>query len=151
MEDAAFRSSWDFTRGLTLDLVGTLDTGALEFAPGPGLGPMWKQFRHVGRVQENYVEALEGGRIRFAVTDTYRGGASSDDLAAYLRSVDDRMNRVLDSIAGDVEIDWGEERIPLDMHLDRLVAHETLHHGQWVVYLRLRGEPFPPTWSAWGL
>src|SRR5438270_6776378 len=108
---------WTFTRGLTNDLLGALDDEALGYSPGSGLGPSWKQFRHVGRVQENYVEALETRRIVFDVTDTYRGGPSRDGLAGYLRSVDERMEMILGSIDPNAEIDWDGDTIPLDVHL----------------------------------
>ena len=151
MGSAAFREAWSFARGLTLDLIDTMDGEDLLFTPGPSLGPFWKQFRHVGRVQENYLGALETGRIRFDWTDTYRDGPSRDALAAYLRSVDERLWRVLASVDEDLDVDWDGERISIDVHLQRLIAHETLHHGQWVVYIRLTGGSFPPSWSAWGL
>ena len=143
--------AWSFTRGLTLDFVRELDEAALDFSPGSALGPFWKQFRHVGRVQENYVDALVARRIRFDVTNTYRGGPSADGLADYLRGVDERMHRLLGSMSGDTEIDWNGDPIPLALHLERLLAHETLHHGQWIVYLRLMGGSFPTSWAAWGL
>ena len=89
--------------------------------------------------------------IRFDWTDTYRGGPSRDSLGEYLRTVDGRMDQVLRTTDDDIEIDWSGEPIPIVEHLQRLVAHETLHHGQWVVYVQLMGGSFPPSWAAWGL
>jgi uncharacterized damage-inducible protein DinB len=48
-------------------------------------------------------------------------------------------------------VQWEGESISLAEHLERLVAHETLHHGQWIVYVRLMGRSFPLSWAAWGL
>ena len=151
MEAVSFSNTWLFTRGLTRDLLESLDHEGLMYSPGTGLGPLWKQFRHVGRVQENYVEAMQTRRIRFDWTDTYRGGPSRDSLGAYLRAVDERMDEVLRTTDDDIEIDWSGEPIPIGEHLQRLVAHETLHHGQWVVYVQLMGGSFPPSWAAWVL
>ena len=95
MEADSFLRAWSFTRGLTLDLLDALDAETLLYSPGPGLGPFWKHFRHVGRVQENYTEALGTGGIHFEVTDSYSGGPSSGDLSAYLRSVDNQTKRAV--------------------------------------------------------
>src|SRR5438046_1310552 len=138
--------AWSFTRGLTLDLLGSVVTDALLYSPGADLGPMWKQFRHVGRVQENYVEALTTGRIRFDWTNTYRGGPSTEALGEYLRAVDERLEAALRTTDEGLEIEWDGERLSIEEHLARLVAHETLHHGQWIVYVRLMGGAFPPSW-----
>ena len=52
-----FKSEWNFTRKLTLELLDSLTDVELSKSPGGDLGPFWKQFRHVGRLQECYVEA----------------------------------------------------------------------------------------------
>jgi hypothetical protein len=36
-------------------------------------------------------------------------------------------------------------------HLMRMLAHETLHHGQWILYARLLEKKLPPGWKAWGV
>lgn len=33
----------------------------------------------------------------------------------------------------------------------RLLSHEVLHHGQWIVQMRLLNRPFPESWGVWGL
>jgi len=33
----------------------------------------------------------------------------------------------------------------------RMLAHEILHHGQWILYARLLKKQFPPGWKAWGV
>jgi uncharacterized damage-inducible protein DinB len=33
----------------------------------------------------------------------------------------------------------------------RMLAHETLHHGQLILYARLLGKTLPPGWKAWGV
>jgi len=30
----------------------------------------------------------------------------------------------------------------------RMLAHETLHHGQWILYARLMEKTLPPGWKA---
>jgi DinB superfamily len=49
-----FKNEWVFTRSLTLDLLDSLTDAELAKSPSPRVGPFWKQFRHVGRLQECY-------------------------------------------------------------------------------------------------
>ena len=143
-----FRGQWNFLRRLTLDLLGAADLG---YSPGKGLGPFWKQFRHVGRFQANLLDALDTGRVDFgAPTEGYQGGADRDALAAYLSGLDEWMNAALGQADWARTIDWEGRSIDLADHCMRLAEHETLHDGEWVAYLRLAGRAFPPSWRAWG-
>lgn len=149
----SFQSAWTFTRGLTRDLLTTLSTEDLLFVPGPGMGALWKQFRHVGRVQECYMEALTTRRINFTPEGkSYDGGPQKEWLIDYLDRLDDGL---FDLLRRDVDwtsdVDWFEEKVNLFEHLMRLESHETLHHGQWIVYLKLMNRPFPESWAAWGV
>lgn len=95
-----FLEQWRFNRELTLDLLSSLADSELEFSPGPGIGQLWKQFRHVGRVQENYMNALESGRVQFTTADgAYRGAASARDLRRYLEGLDRRLLAAVSSPA----------------------------------------------------
>ena len=49
-----FKREWTFARGLTVDLLDSLSDAQLNETPAANLGPFWKQFRHVGRLQECY-------------------------------------------------------------------------------------------------
>lgn len=147
-----FRQEWAFARGLTYALLRRLTDEELLYSPGPTLGAFWKQFRHVGGVQECYLQALSSGMIRFVYTDKrYHGGPSGAALLAYLAELDRELEDHLLHVDWEQLIDWGEEKIGANEHLLRLVSHETLHHGEWIVYMHLLGKPFPPEWRAWGL
>ncbi len=155
MNDLLFdrvHKGWEFTRGLTLDLLRRLDQPELLYEPGGGLGAFWKQFRHLGRVQANYVEALETGTISFDLPkEGYQGGTSQADLLSYLTGLDNRLDSLLDAFDPSQKIAWPGSRIDLFDHLTRLVNHETLHHGEFVAYMGQLGKPFPPSWKALGL
>ena len=58
----ALQKDWTFTRRLTVDLLDACSKGDLDFALNSHCGPLWKQFRHMGRVHENYLSALILGR-----------------------------------------------------------------------------------------
>jgi len=63
------------------------------------LGSFWKHFRHLGRVQENCLEALETGRVVFGFGNTtYRGDASRRTLLDYLDRVDQRLKHALTTL-----------------------------------------------------
>lgn len=147
-----FIEEWRFTRGLTLDLLSSLNPDELAYSPGQNLGPLWKQFRHLGRIQENYADALDSGTIRFTV-DRARGQEARHQAALhdYLCSLDQELFDRVTGLDFSRTIDWFGQSVGVYEHLMRLASHETLHHGQWVVYLKLLDKNFPPSWSAWGL
>ncbi len=149
----AFRESWLPLRALSLDLLADLSPAELEYTPGPGLGPFWKQFRHLGGVQECYLEAVRTGRISFSYAGRhYRGGRDREALLGYLRGLDGEMFAALATADWARTVAWGPGDTPdLGGHLRRLVEHEVLHQGEWVVYARLLGRALPTSWRLWGL
>ena len=96
------------------------------------LGSFWKHFRHLGRVQENCLEALETGRVVFGFENTtYRGDASRRTLLDYLDRVDQRLKHALTTLTRhDVLIGT---TVDACTHFTRMVDHEILHHGMFVV------------------
>ena len=148
-----FESNWLFVRGLTMDLLRSLEPADLEFRPGGQVGLMWQHFRHLGRVQENYLHALDTGSISFGFESvSYTGGASKESLQEYLNRLDSDLSRKLKSsgILGQ-RIDWFGEHVDLSVHLSHMTDHELLHQGMLVVYVRLLNRKFPVSWKAWGL
>jgi uncharacterized damage-inducible protein DinB len=147
-----FESEWRFARGLTRDLLESLEPHELAFTPGANLGPFWKHFRHLGRVQENYLQAIETGRVAFGFDNTtYRGDASRQPLVDYLDRVDQRLTHALMTLDATQRIDWFGGSVDAYTHFTRMADHEILHHGIFVVYVRLLGRSFPRSWAAWGL
>jgi uncharacterized damage-inducible protein DinB len=150
---ARFQTQWAFTRGLTMDLLRSLGQSDLDYSPGSHLGPLWKHFRHIGRVQQNYLHAMQTGHASFGVgSANYEGGASREQLLQYLERLDLELAEKLKNPASLKQtIDWFGETVELANHLARMTDHEVLHQGMFVVYMRLLGRTFPGSWSAWGL
>jgi len=147
-----FKSEWKFTRRLTLELLDSLTDAELSQTPSPELGPFWKQFRHVGRLQECYMEALNTKKIKFDYRNKrYRGGCSKNALKAYLRALDRELVQAFERIDSNATIEWQGETASVFQHLMRMLAHEILHQGQWIIYARLMGLQLPPGWKAWGV
>ena len=147
-----FMNQWRFVRGLTLDLLRSIPNDQLERSPGNDLGPWWKQFRHIGRVQENYLDAMISGTVKFGFEGaSYRSGPSNADLAIYLRHLDNRLNSLIQTGRHCKTVDWFGKPKSVGSHLLCLADHEILHHGQWITYRRMLGGNFPESWRAWGL
>jgi uncharacterized damage-inducible protein DinB len=147
-----FKREWTFIRGLTFELLGSLTDAELSETPGPELGPFWKQFRHVGRIQECYQEALNTKKIRFDYGNKrYRSGCSKNALRAYLRALDRELVQAVERVDSNATIDWDGEKVGAFQHLMRMLGHEILHHGQWILYARLMEKKLPPGWKAWGI
>ncbi len=147
------KTQWTFARGLTLDFMESLTESDLAYSPGGNLGPLWKQFRHVGSVQECYMEALITRQMRFEYRDkNFNAAPTKALLLAYLRALNTELIITLDSLDWEQTIRWsGDDQPKVLEHLLRLVNHETLHHGEWIVYLRLLGKDCPESWRAWGV
>lgn len=143
---------WGYVRRLSLDYLKHLKPEQLLLSPAKNMGPMWKQFRHIARVQENYTDALRTGSINFATdTNLYRGGCDHGELVLYLEDCDKKMLSAFESFNSDKFIDWFGENVAVDTHLVRLISHETLHHGQWILFGKSLDVTFPSSWDAWGV
>jgi uncharacterized damage-inducible protein DinB len=141
-----------YHRERTSDLLATLSETDLAHVPTSDHGPLWKHFRHLGRVQENYIQAMKTGRVQFSPKAAhYNGGASSQSLLTYLKSLDEILKQAISEFNLEQKINWFGESVSLDQHIQRLIEHEVLHHGQFVVCLKLLKKDFPGSWAVWGL
>jgi hypothetical protein len=95
---------------------------------------------------------LNSKKIRFDYQNKrYRGGCSKNALKAYLRALDRELVQAVERVDWNAPIEWGDEMAGVFQHLMRMLAHETLHHGQWILYARLMGKSLPQGWKAWGV
>lgn len=141
-----------FFRGLSLDLLTSLSEAELQFTPGEGQGPLWKQFRHLGRVHENYADALWSGTLKFdPKLGTFGASTTAPELKKYLEAVDQKMRATLTTLGPGKKIRWGKLNLPVSAHVHNMTDHEVLHQGQWVIYMNGLKKPFPKSWSVWGL
>jgi DinB superfamily len=136
---------------MTVDLLATLDEDTLRFTPGPGLGPLWRQFRHLGRIEDNYTLAIGSGQIAFGPPRRRSSGTSAEALQSYVHDLDRDLEAAVAGAPPGLRVDWGSEVVDLAEHVGRLVNHEVLHHGELIAYVRMLGRPFPAAWRIWGL
>ncbi len=139
--------SWKTHRNLTYDLLKFLPEEKLNKTVGKNMGSIGKQFRHLGDVQLCYNEAMKTGRIDFSkYRRDYSIENSKEKLTQFLEQMDNEMVILLKKNS-DLEIDWGFAKIPLTQHLQFLIQHEILHHGQLIVYVRSLELHFPESWE----
>ncbi len=144
-------SEWNWARGLTLDLLKASSDEDLIFELNSACGPLWKQFRHIARVHENYLHALKTKQIAFGTEGcTYEGDSSQVALTDYFQRLQRQHSSAFQSFDSSSKIDWFGEPKSLDLHFLSLLTHETLHHGQLILYWRAMGRDFPESWSDWG-
>lgn len=144
-------AEWTHLRGLTVDLLHACSDTDLKFALNSTTGSLWKQFRHIGRVHGVYLDAITSGAMTFSHSaGGYSGGASKSALATYFDDLAARHSNAFRFSEPETIIDWFDEQVPLSIHLVRLLSHETLHHGQLMLYWRALGHPFPSSWASWG-
>ena len=147
----ALQKDWTFTRQLTVDLLDACSKVDLDFALNSHCGPLWKQFRHMGRVHENYLSALITGQVNFDPADgSYVGKASAINLNGYFEKLEKYHINTFAGLGSGQMVSWFGEDVSPCIHLCRLLAHETLHHGQLILYWRALGHPFPESWANWG-
>lgn len=151
IEASTINSEFHWARGLTQDLLKNCTESDLNSRLRPEFGPLWKQFRHIGRVHENYLHAMNTGKIEFGFKNcSYSGGASKEALLAYFDQLTYRHNLELAKSSSDLTIDWFGDVTTKPIHVSRLIAHETLHHGQLILCWRALNNSFPKSWSSWG-
>ncbi|MFC3614969.1 DinB family protein [Lutimaribacter marinistellae] len=146
------QAEWDHMRGLTVDLLANCSPDDLQFSLHPQSGPLWKQFRHMGRVHAEYLAGLETGKMAFGTgAGRYTGGVTARELAGYLADLNAWHCRVMAQPDPPQLINWFGERVSRDLHMVRLIAHEALHHGQLMLFWRALGHSFPTSWESWGV
>lgn len=150
-------NNWKFHRNHTLDFLEILTEEEICCKlPRPGLDTFGKHFLEMAEVQKAYIKALETGKIDFSLgnydqPEIYKKKLK---LRAHFKKMDDYMVNVLKGIT-DVnrEIDWGLGKNNPNVleHLQFLIQHEILHHGQLVAFAYLFSLPIPEsivtTWA----
>ena len=144
-------AEWHWARNLTIELLNACSETDLMFELNDSSGVLWKQFRHIGRVHENYLTSIEAGTAQFdTASGTYTYGNSKTDLLNYFDILQTRHQATLKDLSTSTTVSWFGEQISMELHITRLLSHETLHHGQLIFYWRALGNEFTPEWESWG-
>ncbi len=150
-------SNWRFYRNHTLDFLKILTEEELgKKFPRPGLDTFGKHFLEMAEVQKSYVKALETGKIDFSVGnyDQPEIYEKKSKLTAHFKKIGNYMDDVLKGVKNfERKIDWGlgEDNPNILEHLQFLIQHEILHHGQLIAFAYLFSLPIPEsivnTWA----
>jgi len=110
MDLTEIQSEFTWARSLTIDLLRECSDSDLSFSLGEKGSPLWKQFRHIARVHENYLNALQTGKIEFGFQGcTYNGGRSKQELLQYFDRLDSRYRAEVANVRSDATVDWHGE------------------------------------------
>jgi hypothetical protein len=142
---------WRGVRGLTYDALDVLDESQLGLRlPFPESLTLSSQFRCMLGAQESYTRAIEqGGWQGFNCSLDALPGVSPAVIAAHMRRADEAFEAAVQG-ASPAPPSAGGQRV--DHTIQRLIEHETLHHGQLINFLFRHHLPIPQSWrEEWAL
>lgn len=153
---AQFARTWQFTRSMTYDFLKALNDEQLSLCPHEEFGTYGKLIRHIGDVQDLYIQSLETGVADFSKKRKDRSMERSVGLLEkYLKEQDNRLYDALSAYDKDPVkeyIQWPTTKLSVLEHLFLLPQHEAIHQGQFSVSARQKGIVLPKSWvDNWGL
>ena len=128
---------WNWTRGLTYKFIDSIPPEKLSFSPSREFGSTGKQLRHMGAVQECYLQGMTAGKIDFSKRRRDEAIEKSAGLIVkYFQKLDTDLKQLLESIGDndlEKEIEWIVwEDLPnpsLYQVLNYMNQHEIFHQG----------------------
>ncbi len=127
----------------------------------PNMGSLGKQFKHIGRIQLGYTDALRTGRLIFwkPLGDPSLE-SEKNALLSFLEANDRQLFSVLRAtteeqllylrIDGTGKSHQSNNELSVYDLVDDLTMHEILHQGELVVYMKTLGLAFLESWKLWG-
>lgn len=157
---SVFTSSWNFTRGETLEILDSLNDAELRFKPqGDKWQTLYWEFGCLGRTQIVYTKAIETGIMDFSLFSSTSLPSQKDNktktsIKKFLEKSNSAWLEEIKEREKDESflISWPGFKMPLVKHIASLAEHERLHHGQFISYFTLAGLELPPKFkSNWNL
>jgi hypothetical protein len=142
---------WCGVRGRTYDVLDVLDEPALGLRlPFPESLTLGSQFRCMLGAQESYTRAIaHGGWQGFSCSLDDLAAVTPAIIAAHMRRADEALAAAVQA-APPAPTAGGGRRV--DQTVQRLIEHETLHHGQLINFLFCHHLPIPRSWrDEWAL
>jgi len=150
-------AEWGVTRKLTLDFIRNTPLEKLNASlPRPGLNTIHKHLVEMAQVQRAYTGVLRGKRLDFSrVTDgeDLKPADDRNKIVTLIKEEDHFFQKSAEKIK-----DWNKQTkifggsYPLYSIVEIMIRHETLHHGQFIVFAYLLGIKFPDSWiKQWAL
>lgn len=151
--------AWKFHRGLALDMLKSISEDQLQLTVGENMGTLGQQFRHILKIEIEYLEAIQNKKVAPPVGKPDREVANSKErLIALFDDNEKQITETLNSLESEdpekFMIDWTHWDVPemnLIDHMHALADHNNLHNGEIIVYAKTHNIPFPKSWEPWGL
>lgn len=148
---SGFNREWKFTRAETLEILRVLSDEQLQFRPqGEKWQKLFWEFGCLGRTQMVYTKAIETGKMDFSLfssndlpkKDQFQ---TKKEILEFLKKSDEGWVKAILKRREDEDfrVRWPGFSMPLVNHISSLVAHERLHHGQFISYFTLAGFELP--------
>lgn len=157
----SFVRIWNFTRAETLEILEKIDDKQLLFIPkgSPKWQPLFWEFNCLGRTQLVYARAIREGRMDFK---WFEGSELPDknefktrnEIQEFLLNSDKLWRAEITKVRRDEDfiVAWPGFNMNVMNHINGLVAHERLHHGQLIAYFTLAGLELPDKFKRnWAL
>lgn len=151
--------AWKFHRGLAIDILKSLNDEQLQLTVGQNMGTLGQQFRHMVKIEMEYLEAIQNKKVAPPKEKPDRAIAGSKEalLSAFEnaeKKITDTLNALESEDPEKYMIDWTHWDVPemnLIDHMQALADHTNLHNGEIIVYAKTHNIPFPKSWEPWGL
>jgi uncharacterized damage-inducible protein DinB len=151
--------AWKFHRGLALDILKAISEEQLGLTIGENMGSLGQQFRHVLKIEIEYLEAIQNKKVAPVSGKLDKEIANSKErLIALFDENFKKITETLESLESEdpekFMIDWTHWDVPemnLIDHIQALADHTNLHNGEIIVYAKTHNIPFPKSWAPWGL
>lgn len=137
-----FLRDWAYLRNNTQEYLKSVPDDRLTFSSHPEWGSIGRHLRHMGDVQECYLNALDTGKLSFKAKRKDRSMESNKQkLAAYFRELDEKLEKKINTM-GEQDflkpVEWKEFDNPtVEATLTYMKEHEVFHQGILQVYAKL--------------
>ena len=151
--------AWRFHRGLAIDILKSLSDDQLKLTVGQNMGTLGMQFRHIAKIEIEYLEAIKNKKVSPVERKLDLNLADSKDRLLALfdeneKNITELLNSLESKNPGKFLIDWTHwqtDNMNLIDHIQALADHSNLHNGEIIVYAKTHSIPFPRSWEPWGL
>ena len=142
---------WHAVHTLTYDCLAILEHGHLRLTlPFPESLTLGSQFRCMLGAQESYLREIERGAWQgFTCSLDTLSNPTPTDIARQMRHADAALAAALRTTPLATRLQNGKY---VHAIIQRLIEHETLHHGQLINFLFCHHLPIPRSWGQeWAL
>lgn len=128
---------WNFIRSCSISFINDLSDADLDrILPRKGLNTFRKHFQEMIEVQNDYLVAISNSKMAYNGTpdSQFDGNFTKEQLLDNMKSLDSKLEEVLESINENAYVEWFGKKLPLSFHLSAMISHESMHIGQIIAF-----------------